>query len=162
MVTLGSGRNTLITDHVAAIIAINDVPNYPLLTPLTAANVRYGLNLPNNVRSALIKNNKLILFGLGETIVTDKTLGGHQWLVQSVWAMNMVLGMDTENDQKLVVTMAEELESYLYSNRVKSANWYFAGRQRMAPGMWSHGKSHLVRTFLMEFKYKKLGTEGVP
>ena len=139
---MGSGRNTLITDHIAGIIAINDVPNYPNLTPLTAANVKYGTSLQQNINSILAKSRKLIILGLGTTYVDDMTIGGHQWLMQEMYAYICLLGADTETDQKHAVTVGEE--------------------QRMTPQVWSHGKNNVVRTFLMELRFKKFGTEGVP
>ena len=159
---MGSGRNTLITDHIAGIIAINDVPNYPNLTPLTAANVKYGTSLQKNINAILTQNRKLIILGLGTTYVDDLTIGGHQWLKQEMYAYICLLGADTETDQKLAVTVGEEVETYFYSDRRVSSDWMFAGRQRMTPQVWSHGKNNVVRTFLMELRFKKFGTEGVP
>ena len=157
-----SGRNTLITDHIAAIVTITDDATYPNLEPLTTANVKYGTSLKENIKAILTKNRKLIVSGLGPTRIDDLTLGGHQWLMQEVYAYVLLLGADTETDQKLAVTVGEELETYLYSNRRVSGEWIFMGRQRMTPDIWSHGRNHVVRTFLLELMFKKFGTEGVP
>lgn len=157
-----SGRNALITTLISGVTGITDDTTYPNLEPLTTSNVKYGINLPANIKSHLAKDNLLILLGLGTTHGNDKTLGGHQWLVQEVYAYVMKKGLDTENEQKLAVTIAEELETYFYTTRHFTGDWYFAGRQRMTPNVWSSGRNHVVRTFLMELTFKKFGTEGVP
>jgi len=159
---MATGRNTLVTDHITGIIAINDVTNYPNLTPLTAANVKYGINLPANIKSMLTVNNILIMLGLQEGTVKDSTLGGSQWATQTMYAYVAIKGLDTENEQKLAVTVAEELETYFYSNRRVSSLWQFTGKHPMTPNVWSHGSNHVVRTFLMELNFEKFGTEGVP
>jgi hypothetical protein len=161
-VVMAVGRNALITTLISGVTNITDSDTYPNLESLTTAHVKYGTSRQENIHAMLMKNRKALIFGLGDTTQNDETIGGHQWIEQEVYAYLFVLGADTETDQKLAVTMGEELETYLYSTRYFSGDWYFTGRQQMYPDVWAMGKSQVVRTFLLTLMFKKLGTEGVP
>ena len=157
------GRNTLAEAIVAAFIGA--AGTYTNLTGMTAANVKYGTSRPENIKAVLLKDRKFISVIPGETVPDPEypyTIGGHQVVIQTIGIFIFIHGADTETDQKLAVTLAEEAETLIYNTRTPTTGWNLIGWERTTPDVWGSGRSHVVRTFYMEFLYRKVGTEGVP
>ena len=156
-----TGRNTLVTDYITALIAEADDTTYPNLADMTADQIKYSIGDESNISAVIIKNNIHAVLGLRETEIDDATIGGHQLVHQRLFLGVFRLGVDTETDQKLSVTVAEEFETWMYSNRRTSTLWWLKGKRKTVPDWWPQSAGQVIRSYYMDFMFEKLGTAGL-
>ena len=156
-----TGRNTLVTDYITALIAEADAGTYPNLAPMTADQIKYSTGAEDNLNAVIVKNNLHAVLGLRETELDDATIGTHQLVHQRLFLGVFRLGVDTEADQKLSVTVAEEFETWMYSNRRASNLWWLKGKRKSVPDWWPQSAGQVIRSYYMDFNFEKLGTAGL-
>jgi len=156
-----TGRNTLVTDYITALIAEADDTTYPTLADMTADQIKYSIGDEANLNAVIIKNNIHAILGLRQTDIVDQTIGGHQLVDQRIFLGVFRLGVDTEADQKKAVSVAEEFELWMYSNRRASNLWWLKGKRKTVPDFWPQSAGQLIRSYYMDFMFEKLGTAGL-
>jgi len=156
-----TGRNTLVTDYITALIAEADDTTYPNLADMDSDQIKYSIGQESNIAAVIIKNGIHAVLGLRETDLKDQTIGTHQLVHQRVFLGLFIMGVDHEADQKKAVTVAEEFELWMYANRRASTLWWMKGKRRSIPDRWPQSDGQIIRSYYMDFNFEKLGTAGL-
>ena len=157
---VGYGRLTMVTDIITFLDSAV-VGTYPNLGAMSTANIKYAAHEIRKVHSILTKNRKLVLVGVGRGEAPALTIGAHQEFIQGIEVAVFVLGSKMETDDKLSITLAEEVEDRIWNNLVlPTGKEVLQGLKRFDPYIGDQG-SQVIHAVNMEFTNLKLGTLGV-